>query len=455
MKKILLLTLFAFTFCNINLAQNISVNHEQTVSACDGSVILDESSINTGYPYTWWQCSAVDSSLQINSGGNIDSVYNLCPALYSLEYHDSLYMISNFDTLYYYFTVNPANICSNFAVSAAGVNETSSGSCDGSASASVSGANGAVTYLWSNSSTTASINGLCAGNYTITATDTASCTANFTVNIASDSVPTGTLSAYVVTSQESTGGACDGSGAVVVTGGVGPYSYLHSSGGNSYSDSLLCSGIYNVLVTDSQLDSLNITYIISSPITTFNTYSYVDSTIIDTILSTPIENCIVDYSTIDTAFISNVIIYGIDSILVTWTVSSSSGFTNINQYYQLPSTNGVYSFVLDIFCTQKATDNIFTIVDNYYFNLSLLSIDENYLIDNDQLTIYPNPTKGKISVALEGDFDYTLIDSRGRILMSGHGKDKVTCDIISFESGVYFVTINNQNGSITQRAFKQ
>ena len=65
----------------------------------------------------------------------------------------------------------------------------SGGSSDGTATVTIAGANGPVTYLWSNGGTTPTITNLPAGTYTVTVTDTsvAECTATDTVII--DALP--------------------------------------------------------------------------------------------------------------------------------------------------------------------------------------------------------------------------------------------------------------------------
>lgn len=57
------------------------------------------------------------------------------------------------------------------------VNESAPGANDGSATVIAAGGNGGHTYLWSNGKTTATINGLTGGTYTVTVTDVAGCTA--------------------------------------------------------------------------------------------------------------------------------------------------------------------------------------------------------------------------------------------------------------------------------------
>lgn len=64
-------------------------------------------------------------------------------------------------------TVAPQIVSSTSATAVSAI-----GTCDGSASVTATGGVGSLTFLWSNSATTASISSLCAGLYTVTISDT-------------------------------------------------------------------------------------------------------------------------------------------------------------------------------------------------------------------------------------------------------------------------------------------
>ncbi|MEO5642544.1 MAG: T9SS type A sorting domain-containing protein [Bacteroidia bacterium] len=121
------------------------------------------------------------------------------------------------------------------------------GSTAGSATASSTGAQ-PFTYLWSpGNQTTASINGLASGTYTVTMTDALSCVSTATVTITSPPQMTATISSVA----PSCGNCCNGSASIAVTGGVGPYTYLWTP--NNYTSSSitnLCAGTYSCCATD-------------------------------------------------------------------------------------------------------------------------------------------------------------------------------------------------------------
>jgi YVTN family beta-propeller protein len=127
-----------------------------------------------------------------------------------------------------------------------GTNVLCNGGTDGTATATASGNTAAVTYLWSNGGTTASISNLAAGTYTVTITEIASCTAVASYTVTEPALLSLTCNKTDVT----TNGGTDGTATVSATGGTSPYTYLWNSGETTASISGKTSGTYTVTVTD-------------------------------------------------------------------------------------------------------------------------------------------------------------------------------------------------------------
>lgn len=122
------------------------------------------------------------------------------------------------------------------------------GACLGEATATAAGGTGPFSYLWSTGGTTATITGLCAGQYIVTATDAAGgCVAVDTVSI--NQQPGLTL-VMDSTNNTNCGGLCDGTATTVVIGGTSPITYLWSTGNTTDFINGLCAGMYTVTVTD-------------------------------------------------------------------------------------------------------------------------------------------------------------------------------------------------------------
>lgn len=100
-------------------------------------------------------------------------------------------------------------------------------STDGSIQVSASGGNGAFTYLWNTGATVASVNGLTAGTYTVTAIDAKACT--HVKSIPLEAPPELSLS-LVNASQVSCFGGSNGSATLAASGGVGMYQYSINEG---------------------------------------------------------------------------------------------------------------------------------------------------------------------------------------------------------------------------------
>lgn len=78
-------------------------------------------------------------------------------------------------------------------------------------------------------------------------------------------------------------------------------------------------------------------------------------------------------------------------------------------------------------------------------------------VKDSRVTVYPNPVKNKVTVKAQGNIKSVgLYDSQGRILQSAiAGKNQITLDLSSQQTGVYFLTVTTQKGSSTQKIVKQ
>ncbi|MBN4066131.1 SprB repeat-containing protein, partial [Candidatus Amoebophilus asiaticus] len=121
------------------------------------------------------------------------------------------------------------------------------GGSDGQAIAIVSGGVTPYTYSWSTSpiQNSSTATGIQAGNYTITVIDNNNC---ITLNSMQLSEP-----ALLTLLMDSTAADCDnnnGTASVSASGGITPYTYNWSSGGNTAAETNLVAGTYTVTVTD-------------------------------------------------------------------------------------------------------------------------------------------------------------------------------------------------------------
>ncbi|MEL7423596.1 MAG: SdrD B-like domain-containing protein, partial [Bacteroidota bacterium] len=192
-----------------------------------GSATANPSGGTAPYTFTW------------NNGANTQTISGLSPGIYTVLVTDA-----NGCTAQGSFTVtSPPDL--NVIIQATDpVN--CFGASDATLTAVASGGTPAYTYAWSTGDTGATITGLPAGTYTVTATDASGCTdmASFTV--------TQTQEIDVSITGETTvcGAEDSGFAGTVVSGGTPPYSYNWSTGAVSENISNLVSGTYSVTVTD-------------------------------------------------------------------------------------------------------------------------------------------------------------------------------------------------------------
>lgn len=139
---------------------------------------------------------------------------------------------------------------------------SSTNQCDGSATTTASGGVAPYTYLWSNGSSSNSINDLCAGTYSVTITDANGCQAVESVTI--------TAPTQIVLTTTSSDATCssgtNGSASVSVSGGTSPYTYDWSTGASTTSINNLVPGTYSVTVTDANGCQETATVEISRPV---------------------------------------------------------------------------------------------------------------------------------------------------------------------------------------------
>ncbi|MGV3638475.1 MAG: SprB repeat-containing protein, partial [Flavobacteriales bacterium] len=179
-----------------------------------------------------------------NGAGSSSSFSQLCAGLNTLLIRDANQC--TFDTTFF-FNVQP--IVPNLTFT----NVNCFGACDGTASVAPSGGTGNYTITWTPAPPVQgglSVNGLCAGDYSVRIADSNSCdtTVTFTITEPTPFTVATTLAPATCAN------TCDGSASVTVSGSAGPYSYLWApapgAGQGTNSATGLCAGTYTVLVTD-------------------------------------------------------------------------------------------------------------------------------------------------------------------------------------------------------------
>jgi hypothetical protein len=130
------------------------------------------------------------------------------------------------------------------------ITQSSPNQCFGDATAdliaTVGGGNAPYSAQWSNGMTGLVNNDLTAGTYTITVTDNSGCTNTQSAVVTEPPL----LTVVVVTTDETSAGANDGTATANVGGGTAGYTFAWNNGGTTQMLSGLAPGVYSVTVTD-------------------------------------------------------------------------------------------------------------------------------------------------------------------------------------------------------------
>lgn len=212
-------------------------NLSSTPALCFGNVNGTVTSNTSGgvAPYTYaWSSGCITSACSGLIAGNYSVTItdnNGCTATGTVNVtQPALFTVSA--------TPNPASTTLNC-----------NGDCSGTLLANISGGVATYSYAWTNGATTASITGLCAGGYTLTATDGNGCTATTNVTFIAPS----TLSVSIAQINASCSGGCNGSISATASGGTAGYTYAWQPGGQTTSAIAgQCAGNYTITVTDSK-----------------------------------------------------------------------------------------------------------------------------------------------------------------------------------------------------------
>jgi gliding motility-associated-like protein len=220
-------------------ALNVSINTANaTCSQNNGWANANVTGGTSPYTYNWSNGQTTQSSSSLGAGSYTVNVTdaNGCTGSATVAITQSASLTLN---------VAPTHISCN-------------GISNGSASVSVSTGTPPYTYNWSNGGTTATVNNLSAGTYTITVTDAINCQGTTTVTITEPVVLTASI---LASSDALCNGTSSGSAEATASGGTAPYTYLWSNNGTTALQSTLPAGTYFVVVTDTNgcADSATVT----------------------------------------------------------------------------------------------------------------------------------------------------------------------------------------------------
>ena len=168
------------------ITADITVTHE-SCGGCHNGTATALASGGSGYTYYW------------SNGATTQTISGLAPGIYTVTITDTDGCTAITEA-----TVSPFG-CGTIQVTMQKTEETCAGSCNGTATATVSGGTAPYSYIWSNGATTQMISGLCTGTYSVTTTDVDGCPASGTITLSSGTSVTATVTAVHTTCGQDNG----------------------------------------------------------------------------------------------------------------------------------------------------------------------------------------------------------------------------------------------------------
>jgi len=362
------------------------------------------------------------------------------------------------------------------------VGESSPGACDGSAlfqlSTPVFGGTvvhltlDATSYIVSDSlmegDTIGQVNysNLCADDYFVLIADTLGNnldTIAFTIT---------SVDSIVVTNfatNETGVGACDGTVLISTFGGTPPYtitvisddSTLIGTGANLTG---LCPGLYNIQAIDANGFTGSQSFIIVDATSFYGPPSLGDSVYVDTLSSSAIQACNINFNNVTNVSISNYYtsVNG-DSIIVDWFIETPDALPDlgyiISQIYYFDSsiTTGNLLVTMDLYCpvTKSLAGSLKAANILSLGQLSTKDFENNSF----DFQFYPNPTNQMINVRIEkGDYSINIYSADGKIVLS-NSEELISglkiLDVSFLENGMYYFELIRGNQKSVKKFIKE
>ncbi|MBK5284692.1 MAG: gliding motility-associated C-terminal domain-containing protein, partial [Bacteroidia bacterium] len=246
---------YTFSSAGTPININLSSTNNSCNAACNDTIIATPATGTAPYTYTWSPAAP-----------NSPNYYGACIGTYTVTVTDvngcsgtaSITLISSPVVINISFTPSNYN----------GWGVTCNGACDGSILATPTSGLAPYSYLWSTSAITQTINGLCAGTYTVTVTDANGCIGTDSFTITEPPLLTATLAGSIFSGGwgVSCNGVCDDTLTTSASGGTLPYTYTWSPPGpNNQLQTGICAGTYTVTVTDVNGCSASASFIVTEP----------------------------------------------------------------------------------------------------------------------------------------------------------------------------------------------
>lgn len=429
--------------CN-NFDFSFTINDALTSDTdCNGWINLDVTGGTLPYIFNW------EDEFGNSMGSDTSRIENLCVGSYYLTITDSLGC-----SMENGFSQYVEDSCEVISLLVIPQHPGSELTCDGHLSVY-------AWYNWNYHSTTAQLiespdyNSLCAGIYNVSYTNSPGCTKYKTVELGAD--PFQTLNAYVVTGFDNYTNNCNGNAKVFAGGGTPPYTFNHSGEQTGQFINGLCPGLYELTVTDANLESFVTEYVISDLKSTYLIQTFPDSVSKGEISSAPIELCFSSYYHLIKDLHIESYEYLNNQLTVNWVFTYGAYTTTETQTQNIVLEPGVYNVELELYCLSKSEARYLTAKDQVYIeaNNQNVEINKNRL----NVTAHPNPFSDNFIISTETVSDHTvkLISLNGKVILNKlyRDTDEINIDVNDLDSGFYIVSVSSDSGTVNLKMIKR
>jgi hypothetical protein len=437
-----------------------------TPQSCDGQADAMVNSYGTA-PYTFHWAHYTDSAQWISwtdsPTSNLSSSISACVGEYIVTCTDAN---GCSDSVQFYVGQNSLNTtCLNTAYNLT-VTPASCATCtDGSFVLSPSGGNGPYYYILDSTMTSimtylnpwncnGEFSNLSVGDYLIQIADVYNCVDYIVVNILDATTsPCNNFSTSVNVTDCTLASLCNGAAQVNTTGGNGQLNYAiyqglsNSAVSNSQTSytSNLCAGYYTVYVNDAQGCESFTSFYVNGTIDSISVIG-TPATGSGIAFSSWIENCDVDLTALDTAYIVSAV-YGttaqtMDSLYAVWYLADTAGlFTNINCAYLVSNNAGIYNLILNVYCPVKSNPIYYQIVSP--FDLSTAGLSSSSYVH--PFRLFPNPATNLVTIVSPFERnEVEIFNIAGILVYKGISMAKSQDLPLNLPKGTYIICVSTE-----------
>ena len=469
-------------------------------STATTTITQPASGITVSASATQTSCGANNGTATVTASGGTGSL------TYGWSNSATTTTINNLGVGNYNVTVTDGNSCTatasaivntsaTFTVNVTSTNVSCYGQTTGSASATVSGANGTVVYLWSNGATTQNLTSLAAGTYNVTVTDASACPKTNSTTVTQ---PASALTASVATTPTACSSST-GTATATVSGGTPNYTFAWSNSTSANPASSLAGGNISLTVTDANSCSVTTSATVSLPaadnLTLTPTPATCNGESTGSVAASVIGNGNYTYAWSNggsTATISNVaaIAYTVTvtdglgctvsgtstvsqpaAIVVTTTTTDATNGANGTATASATGGTGAFTYAWSGSVTTATASNLaagtytVTVTDanscTATASATIVATGISNITSNiTNITLIPNPATDMVKVVVSltsaQSVEFRLVDITGKYIYTAHestvqGNVTHTINLSQFSAGIYLVEIAAGNDVTRQR----